>query len=274
MLIRRYYYMKKRFIFLSLFSMMLIGLFSSKQTVLAEDKTYQIGTDVTFAPFEFQNTDNEYVGIDIDLLKEIAADQQFEVNFRPLGFNSSIKGVISNQLDGMIAGMSITEERKKTFDFSDPYFDSGIQMAVRTDNETVSTYDDLKGEVVGAKVGTESATFLAENQEKYGYEIKLYEDATGLYGSLKNNALIAIFDDFPILGYAIAQGEEFKLVGEPEKGNSYGFAVKKGENAELLQKFNEGLANLKASGRYDEIVATYIVQSEPTSEMTQVTRKK
>ena len=66
--------MKKRFIFLSLFSMMLIGLFSSKQTVLAEDKTYQIGTDVTFAPFEFQNTDNEYVGIDIDLLKEIAAD--------------------------------------------------------------------------------------------------------------------------------------------------------------------------------------------------------
>lgn len=266
--------MKKRFIFLSLFSMMLIGLFSSKQTVLAEDKTYQIGTDVTFAPFEFQNTDNEYVGIDIDLLKEIAADQQFEVNFRPLGFNSSIQGVISNQLDGMIAGMSITEERKKTFDFSDPYFDSGIQMAVRTDNETVSTYDDLKGEVVGAKVGTESATFLAENQEKYGYEIKLYEDATGLYGSLKNNALIAIFDDFPILGYAIAQGEEFKLVGEPEKGNSYGFAVKKGENAELLQKFNEGLANLKASGRYDEIVATYIVQSEPTSEMKQVTPKK
>ena len=57
-------------------------------------------------------------------------------------------------------------------------------MAVRTDNETVSTYDDLKGEVVGAKVGTESATFLAENQEKYGYEIKIYEDATGLYGSL------------------------------------------------------------------------------------------
>ncbi|HRL51956.1 MAG TPA: transporter substrate-binding domain-containing protein, partial [Enterococcus aquimarinus] len=111
--------MKKRFIFLSLFSMMLIGLFSSKQTVLAEDKTYQIGTDVTFAPFEFQNTDNEYVGIDIDLLKEIAADQQFEVNFRPLGFNSSIQGVISNQLDGMIAGMSITPDRQKKYDFSE-----------------------------------------------------------------------------------------------------------------------------------------------------------
>ena len=76
-----------------------------------------VGTEPAFAPFEFQNTDNEYVGIDIDLLKEIAADQQFEVNFRPLGFNSSIQGVISNQLDGMIAGMSITEERKKTFDF-------------------------------------------------------------------------------------------------------------------------------------------------------------
>lgn len=260
------FYMKKSLKLLSIFSILLTGLLFTTKNVAAEEITYQIGTDVTFAPFEFQNTDNEYVGIDIDLLKAIADDQGFKVNFQPLGFNSSIQGVISNQLDGMIAGMSITEERKKTFDFSDPYFDSGIQMAVKKDNTTISSYEDLAGLTVGAKVGTESATFLEENQEKYGYEMKVYEDATGLYGSLKNNALIAIFDDAPILGYAINQGEPFKLVGQPEKGNSYGFAVKKGEKQELLEKFNTGLKKLKNSGEYERIINTYITQSGNSDE--------
>lgn len=260
----------KRFIAtLSFFSILACGLLFSPTNAFAEDKIYQIGTDVTFAPFEFQNEQNEYVGIDIDLFNAIAKNQGFQAEFRPFGFNSSIQGVQSNQLDGMIAGMSITEERKKTFDFSDPYFDSGIQMAVQATDETIKSYEDLKGKTVGAKVGTESATFLEENQEKYGYKIKVYEDATGLYGSLKNGTLAAIFDDFPILGYAINQGEAFKLVGQPEKGNSYGFAVKKGENTELLEKFNAGLKALKESGEYDQIINTYIVQAvDNTTEQT------
>lgn len=258
--------MKKRLKRLSLIPILLMGILFTVQNVEAKEKIYQIGTDVTFAPFEFQNSDNEYVGIDIDLLKAIAKDQDFEFEFQALGFNSSIQGVTSNQLDGMIAGMSITEERKKTFDFSAPYFDSGIQMAVSTENNDISSYADLQGLTVGAKVGTESATFLEENQEKYGYKIKVYEDATGLYGSLKNKALAAIFDDAPILGYAINQGESFKLIGQAEKGNSYGFAVKKGQNQELLEKFNAGLKKLKANGEYEKIVNTYITQSSDASE--------
>ena len=87
------------------------------------------------------------------------------VDLRPLGFDSSLQGVQSNQLDGMIAGMSITDERKETFDFSDPYFDSGIQMAVAKDNQDIKTYADLKDKTVGAKVGTESARFLETNQK-------------------------------------------------------------------------------------------------------------
>ncbi|NLM65725.1 MAG: ABC transporter permease subunit [Enterococcus sp.] len=268
--------MKRLIATLSLFSIFVCGLLFSTTKVLAEDKIYQIGTDVTFAPFEFQNEQNEYVGIDIDLFNAIAKNQGFQAEFRPFGFNSSIQGVQSNQLDGMIAGMSITEERKKTFDFSDPYFDSGIQMAVKTDDETTKSYADLKGKTVGAKVGTESATFLEENQAEYGYKIKVYEDATGLYGSLKNGTLTAIFDDFPILGYAINQGEAFKLIGQPEKGNSYGFAVKKGENTELLTMFNAGLKALKESGEYDKIIDTYIVKNNDTNtqDFKKITPKK
>lgn len=244
----------------------------------AAEKTYKIGTDLTFAPFEFQNSDGEYVGIDVDLLNQIAKDQNFKVDLRPLGFDSSIQGVQSDQLDGMIAGMSITDERKKTFDFSDPYFDSGIQMAVKNDNTDIKDYNDLKGKTVSAKIGTESATFLNDNKDKYGYEVKQYEAADAMYNALNNGNVEAIFDDYPVLGYAVTNGQPFKLVGDPEEGSSYGFAVKKGENKELLEKFNKGLKDLKKNGGYDKIVNEYISSGSEnqaaSSEMKKIEPKK
>ncbi|MFV0558182.1 MAG: amino acid ABC transporter substrate-binding protein/permease [Enterococcus sp.] len=268
----------KKALWLATFSLLCsFFLLGTVTKVDAAEKTYQIGTDLTFAPFEFQDENNEYVGIDIDLLNAIAKDQGFDVELRPLGFDSSIQGVQSNQLDGMIAGMSITDERKKSFDFSDPYFDSGIQMAVKADDDSIKSYEDLDGKQVGAKVGTESATFLEDNQDKYGYSVKLYDAADGLYGALSNGTVAAIFDDYPVLGYAVTKGEELKLVGEPEKGNSYGFAVKKGENPELIEMFNTGLKKLKDSGEYDKIVDQYITENaetSTTSEMKQVEPQK
>ncbi|MDH6363210.1 glutamine transport system permease protein [Enterococcus sp. PF1-24] len=243
----------------------MLAFFTSQPVHAEENTTYKIGTDLTFAPFEFQNSDGEYIGIDIDLLNAIAEAEDFNIELKALGFDSSIQGVQANQLDGMIAGMSITEERKKTFDFSEAYFDSGLQMAVKSDNTTINNYQDLKDQTVGAKVGTESATFLENNQAKYGYSIKLYDAADALYGAINNDTVVAIFDDYPVLGYAITNGQNLKLVGEPETGSSYGFAVKKGENQELLVKFNAGLADLKASGKYDEIVAKYISSGTTTT---------
>ncbi|MDY4395410.1 transporter substrate-binding domain-containing protein, partial [Bacillus thuringiensis] len=99
-------------------------------TASAEGETYVVATDITFAPFEFQDASGKFVGIDIDLINEIAADQNFTVTIKPLGFDAALQAVQANQADGVIAGMSITDERKKVFDFSDPYFESGVQMAV------------------------------------------------------------------------------------------------------------------------------------------------
>lgn len=255
---------KKAFLTTLLFLSGILTFGWGSLSVQAEE-TYQIGTDLTFPPFEFQNEDNEYVGIDVDLLKAIAADQGFEVNLRPLGFDSSIQGVQSGQLDGMIAGMSITEERKNSFDFSDSYFDSGIQMAVASKDDTIKTYEDLQGKTVAAKVGTESATFLQDNQEKYGYTVKNYDAADALYNALTSNKVQAIFDDYPVLGYAISNGQPLKLVGDPQKGNAYGFAVKKGTHQELLKKFNAGLAKMKSDGTYQKIVDKYIASGSTGS---------
>lgn len=270
--------MKRKHFLLSFIVMMASLLtFTLGQSAQAEEKTYNIGTDLTFAPFEFQDSKGEYVGIDVDLLHAIAEDQNFEVNLKPLGFDSAIQAVQSKQVDGMIAGMSITDERKKSFDFSEPYFDSGLQMAVKKGNDKIKGYEDLKGKTVAAKVGTESATFLEKNQEKYDYTIKNFDDATGLYQALENGEADAIFDDYPVLGYAITNGQKLQLVGEKETGSSYGFAVKKGENKELIEKFNAGLKKLKSSGKYDEIVSKYIstgTESDSESKMKKIQPKK
>ena len=249
----------KKIATLFMFIMVLFTTFSIPFTnVNAEEKTYTIGTDITFAPFEFQDVNGDFVGIDMDLLEAIAKDQGFNYEVKPLGFNAAVQALESKQVDAVIAGMSITEERAKKFDFSDPYFDSGVIMAVDEDNESVSSYEDLKGERVAVKTGTEGASFATSIQDEYDFEIVTYDESANMYEDVKTGNSIAAFDDYPVLAYGVKQGNGLKIVTEKEAGNSYGFAVSKGENAELLQMFNTGLTNLKASGEYQNILDQYL----------------
>lgn len=223
-----------------------------------EKKVYKIGTDTTFAPFEFQNDAGEFVGIDIDLLNAIAEDQGFEVELQSLGFNAAVQALEAGQVDGVIAGMSITEERQKQFDFSEPYFDSGVVMGVKEDDETIKSYEDLKGKKVAVKIGTEGQTFAESIKDQYGFTTVTFDDSNSMYLDVRSGNSVACFEDYPVMGYAITQGVGLKMVTEKEQGSSYGFAVNKGQNAELLEMFNAGLANVKESGKYDEILNTYI----------------
>ncbi|WP_348621569.1 amino acid ABC transporter substrate-binding protein/permease [Paenibacillus polymyxa] len=228
----------------------------------AENKTkYDIGTDTTFAPFEFEDVDGKFVGIDMDLLAAIAKDQNFEYTIKPLGFNAAVQALETNQVDGVIAGMSITDERKRKFDFSEPYFDSGVVMAVRKDNDTVKRYEDLKGQRVAVKTGTEGYTFAESIKAKYGFTTVPFDDSSQMYDEVKTGNSVACFDDYPVLAYGVNQNNGLKLVTDKEKGASYGFAVNQGKNQELLEKFNTGLVNLRNSGEYDKILAKYLGES-------------
>ncbi len=146
----------------------------------AEGKTYEIATDITFAPFEFQDTNGEFVGIDIDLLNAIAENQGFNVEIKPLGFNAAVQALESKQVDGVIAGMSITDERERKFDFSDPYFESGVVMAIAEGNEDIASYEDLKGKRVAVKTGTEGASFAQSIQDEYGFKIVTFDDSANM----------------------------------------------------------------------------------------------
>jgi len=221
-------------------------------------KTYVIGTDTTFAPFEFQDVNGDFVGIDIDLIKAIAQDQGFEVRIQSLGFNAALQALQSGNVDGVIAGMSITDERKQTFDFSDSYFEAGPTMGIAANNDTIKGYEDLRGKRVAVKTGTEGATFAASIQEQYGFTIATFDDSTQLIDDVKAGGSVAYFEDYPVLAYGIAQGNGMKTVTDKEPGGSYGFAVNKGQNQELLQMFNDGLTNLKANGEYQAILTKYL----------------
>lgn len=220
-------------------------------------KTYVIGTDTTFAPFEFQDKNGDFVGIDMDLLAAIAEDQGFEYKLDILGFNAAVQALEAGQVDAVIAGMSINPDRQKKFDFSDPYYDSGVVMGIAADNNTVKSYDDIKGQNVAVKTGTEGATFAEKIKDEYQLNLVYFEDSAFMYEDVKTGNSVACFEDYPVLGYGVSQNNGLKIVTEKEQGSSYGFAVQKGENAELIEMFNKGLANLKENGKYEEILTTY-----------------
>lgn len=224
-----------------------------------DSEKYLIATDTTFAPFEFENEKGEMVGIDLDLLAAIAEDQGFEYELQVLGFSAAVTALEAGQCDGVIAGMSIRPDREEKYDFSTPYFESGVGMGVAMDS-TIASYEDLAGQSVAAKVGTDGAKFAEENAEKYGYTVVQFEDSSSMYQEVMSGNSVACFEDYPIMGYEISRGMKLKMPLPMEYGSTYGFAVLKGKNPELIEKFNAGLAKLKETGKYDEILNKYIAK--------------
>ena len=225
----------------------------------AAGKKYVINTDTTFAPFEFENDKGEMVGIDLDILKAIAEDQGFEYEVIPVGFSAAVTALEAGECDGVIAGMSITDERAAKYDFSEPYYDSGVGMAVLQGSD-ITTYDQLKGQNVAAKIGTEGCTFAESIADQYGFEVTQFESSSDMYQAVLGGEAVACFEDYPVIGYEISRGLGLTLPTPMEKGSSYGFATRKGANPELVEMFNKGLENIKADGTYDKILSTYIAK--------------
>lgn len=221
-------------------------------------KTYVIASDTAFPPFESLDTaTNTYVGIDMDILAAIAEDQDLDITVNNVGFKAALGAVTTGQADGMIAGMSITEERLVDYDFSEGYFENGQILVVAADSD-IASLEDLNGKVVATKQGTMGTEYAEANKEEYGFKTVSFEDSSTMYQAIVNGNADACFEDEAVIVYTIeASNLALKTVGDAVASQPYAFAVKKGENAELLEKFNAGLQNIKANGTYDEILAKY-----------------
>ncbi|MDK7182725.1 amino acid ABC transporter substrate-binding protein/permease [Lacticaseibacillus rhamnosus] len=245
---------------------LMLGALIPGKTVVAAQKTYTIGTDVTFAPFEFANQDNKYVGIDLDLIKAIAKEEGFKVEIKPLGFNAAVQALEAKQIDGVIAGMSITPERKQKFLMSDPYYKSGVVMAVAK-KSTIKSLKDLRGKRVAIKTGTDSADYANSIKQKYGFTTVTFDDSNNMYQDVITGNSAACFEDQPVMQYGINNGMALKLVGKPAREGSYGFAASKNNQA-LISKFNTGLKKLRANGQYDKIIEHYLGNGSAESQKT------
>ena len=231
---------------------------TSDESSGGEKTVYTVGIDTTYPPFEFEEN-GEYTGIDIDLITAIAENQGFEIEFSPMDFGGIIPAMQAGQLDVAIAGMSITDERKKVVDFSDPYFDAGLSLVVQEGNTDIESADDLKGKKVAVKKGTTGAAYATENMEKLGIEVVQFNDSPSMFQEVANGNADVLIEDYPVIAYAIAQKDlGLKIVGDRLNGDQYGIAVLKGENTDLLEKINTGLAEMKEDGSYDEIINKYL----------------
>ena len=221
----------------------------------ASDKTWVIAMDTVFRPFEYTDEDNDFV-----IIKAIAQDQNFKIDIQSLGWDAAVAAVQSGQADGLIAGASITDERKANgWIFSDSYFDSCQIFAVAAGSD-IDSFEDLAGKNVAVKNGTQGAAFAESLKDQYGFTTTVFEDSPTMYQDVVAGNSVACVEDKPIIQDWIAnKGLGLKVVDSMESDPApYGFAIMNEANQELLDMFNAGLADIKANGTYDEILAKYL----------------
>ena len=229
-------------------------------TTSGSDKTWVIATDTVFKPFEYTDESGEFVGIDVDIVKAIAEDQGFKYEMKSLGWDAAIAACQAGQADGMIAGASITDERKESgWIFSDGYYTATQCMAV-AENSDIAGFEDLKDKQVAVKTGTQGAAYAESLADEYGFTLNYFEDSPTMYQAVAGGQAVACFEDTPIMAASIKDGGlGLKIVeGSENDGADYGFAIFNSDEQELLDMFNAGLANIKANGKYDEIIAKYL----------------
>lgn len=224
----------------------------------APAKVYAVGTDAAYAPFESQNDKAEIVGFTIDVVSAVAQKAGFEVKFVNTPWEGIFNALQQGDRDMLASSITITDERKQTMDFSAPYFDA-VQLIAVKESSKVAKFNDLKKLKVGVQTGTTGDEVVTKLLGKTSTAVKRFESTPLALKELEAGGVDAVVADNGVVIHYVANnpGAKFKTVSDasfaPEQ---YGFAVKKG-NAELLDKINKGLADIKADGSYDKIYAKY-----------------
>lgn len=177
-------------------------------------KVLKVGTEPSFAPFEFQKKDSkEFTGFDMDLIRAIGQKMNMKVEIANMGFDALIPGLKSGNIDIAVAGMSITPERQKAVDFSEPYYVSGLVVVVNKDNNAVKSIEDLKNKKIAVQIGTTGATRAAKVP---GAKVTSFNANSEVFMELKNKGVDAVIIDLPVAAYYIttAGKDSAKIVGK------------------------------------------------------------
>lgn len=209
-----------------------------------------VGTEPAFPPFESQGDDGELVGFDIDLMNAIGEEAGVQVEFESLPFDGLIPALQSGTIEAAISGMTITEERAETVDFSRPYFRAGLAIATAEDNTEITSIDDLEGKTIAVQLGTTGADMANGIPDA---SVSTFDSAPLALQELSNGNADAVINDAPATLDAIATGniEGVTVVGELLTEEFYGIAMP--QDSENLETLNAALTTIIENGTYDSI---------------------
>ncbi len=220
-------------------------------TASAADKKLVVATDTAFVPFEFKQGD-KYVGFDVDLWDAIARQLHLDYTLKPMDFSGIIPALQTHNVDLALAGITITDERKKAIEFSDGYYTSGLLVMVKSGNDSIHSVSDLNGKVLAVKSGTGSVNYAKAHIKTK--DLRQFPNIDNAYMELATGRADAVLHDTPNILYFIktaGQGK-FKAVGDSVEGQQYGVAFPKGSDA-LREKVNAALKTLRENGTYNQL---------------------
>jgi polar amino acid transport system substrate-binding protein len=222
-------------------------------------KTYIVGTNAEYPPFEWIDSNGNYVGLDMDLMRAIAVFGGYQVEFRDLGFDSLIPALQAGKIDIIAAAMNSTSERAKIVDFTDVYWRSDQPIMVKNDSDLNIVTALSQEHKVGAQRGTTQADWIQNNLIDKGVEVKLELYETNDLGvmDLVNGRIDAFICDAPV-AKVFSDNNPLKMVGVIYTGEEgyCAYAVQKGDPKKLLSLLNEGLKKVEGKIK-DNLVEAY-----------------
>ena len=209
-------------------------------------KVLRVGMDASYPPFGSQNQETkDYEGFDVDIIRAIGAEEGFDVEISNRSFDGLIPALQAKEIDVAINDITITDDRKQSVDFSKPYYIAGLGVVVRSDNDTIHTAEDLQGKTLGVSIGS---TGEEAARKIPGANVRVFNAINEAFLEVQNGGVDAVVN---------VRTAEVALTKE-----DLGIAVLKG-NTELLTKIDDGLAKIKANGKFSEIYEKWFGKQPP-----------
>lgn len=214
----------------------------------------RIATEGAYPPFNEKNAAGELIGFDVDIAKALCEEMQRSCVIVAQDWDGIIPGLVNDKYDAIIASMSITEDRLKSIDFTDPYYSNYIAVIAKDGSDF--TMDDVSSRPIGAQRSTVASEWAEENAGSRG-DVKLYDTQTAAYSDLKSGRIDALVSDYLPASDWLKENEGFGFVGgKIDIDDKIGIGLRKGEE-DLKAAFNTALAAIRENGTYTKISEKY-----------------
>ena len=229
------------------------GSSSPGKSLTVEKGVLTMATNAYFPPYEYYEGDN-IVGIDAEIAQAVADKLGLTLKIEDMEFDSIITAVATGKADMGLAGMTVTEERKKNVNFSDTYA-TGVQVVIVPEDSQIDDIDDLADAKIGVQLSTTGDIYCTDD---FGEDhVEEYNKGNDAIMALKAGKVDAVVIDNEPAKSFVAANEGLKILETEYVTEEYAAALNK-DNTELLDQINKALSELKAEGKIDEIISKYI----------------